>query len=278
MLNPYIELVIVSLIFGSSGAVIKYLHLPPTTMTFFRMGVPTIVLFVYLYFKKIKLFKKNFRLVLIASFLNAVRLLFFFIGYTLASIGNATIASSVGPLFVFLYSAIFLKEKATKTKISLLCTALIGIIILYSNKTFSFSDKDFLGMSFALVASAIYSLTVVIFKKELDRYSKTEAVFYQNLVGAILFLPFIFINKPFPDFWQIGFAVTSQFFIGLIAFVMFFSALKKVTPTVASIATFDSVISVILGIILFKEVLTVNMIIGGILILFSSIMIKKEIV
>jgi drug/metabolite transporter (DMT)-like permease len=278
MLNPYLELVIVSLIFGSSGAVIKYLHLPPTTMTFFRMAVPTIVLFVYLYFKKIKLFRKNFRLVLIASFLNAIRLLFFFMGYTLASIGNATIASSVGPLFVFLYSLIFLKEKATLTKITLLCTALIGIIILYSNKTLSFSDKDFLGMSFALIASAIYSLTIVIYKKELDRYSKTETVFYQNFVGAFLFLPFIFINKPFPEFWQIGFAVTSQFFIGLVAFVMFFSALKKVTPTVASIATFDSVISVILGIILFKEVLTVNMVIGGILILFSSVMIKREIV
>jgi drug/metabolite transporter (DMT)-like permease len=276
MLNPYLELVLVSFIFGSAGVFVKILHLPPTTLTFFRMAVPSIAVFLYLKFKKVRIFRGNNKLILVASVLNAVRLFFYFLAFTLATIGNATIVSSISPVFVFIYSLLFLKEKITPLKVTLLFTAIIGVILLYINQPISFTNKDFVGMGFALLSTAIYSLTVVIFKKELDRYSKTETIFYQNIVGAFVFLPFLFINKPFPSYGQITLAVFSQFLIGAVAFFLFFSALKKVSAVAISIATFDSVISVILGVLIFHEVLSLNMIIGGVLILLSSIFIRKE--
>lgn len=277
MLNPYLELVLVSFIFGSAGSFVKIINLPPTTITFFRMAVPTIIVYFYLRYRNISLFAGGNRLILLASFLNAIRLLFYFIAFTLATVGNATLVSSLGPVFIFIYSHYLLHERITKFKFLLLLSAIIGVVILYSNKQFSLSNHDFLGMGFALLSSAIYNLTIVVFKKELDRYTKTETIFYQNVIGTFIFLPFLFINRPWPTAIQLTLSVFSQFMIGLVAFVLFFSALKKVSASVASIAMFDNIISVALGVILFKEVLSVNMVIGGILIILSSLLISRNI-
>lgn len=275
-MNPYIELLLVSLIFGSSASFIKMLHLPSTTLTFFRLGIPTIVLFFYLLHKKIKLFRGNIKWLLVASVLNALRLFIMFVAFNMATIGNGSLASGTGTLFLFLFSFLFLKEKVTAKRTLLLVVSFAGLCVLYSNQPFSFENKDFIGMSLAVLSTAIYQLTVIISKRELDRYSKTEAIFYQNLVGAIIFLPFFILNKPFPALWQIAVASTSGFFIGLVAFILYYSAIKKVSPTAASIAMIDIVISVIFGVVLFGEQLTGNMIIGGVIILLSSFFMSSE--
>jgi drug/metabolite transporter (DMT)-like permease len=275
-MNPYLELLFVSFIFGSSGSFIKVLHLPSTTLTFFRLAVPTVILFFYLLYKKITLFRGNIKWLMVASLLNAARLLLYFIGFNLATIGNASLASSTGTLFLFLLSFLLLKEKVTVKKMALLLFSIAGLVILYSSQPISFANKDFVGMSIVVLSTAIYQFTVIIFKRELDRYSKTEAIFYQNVVGAIVFLPFLFINKPFPALWQISVASTSAFLIGLVAFLLYFSAIKKVSPTAASLAIIDVVLSVIFGVVLFGEHLTNNMIIGGLIILLTSFFISSE--
>jgi drug/metabolite transporter (DMT)-like permease len=275
-MNPYFELLIVSVIFGLSGSIIKLLHLPSTTLTFFRVAIPTGVLFVYLSYKRIRLFKGNNKMLLIASAINAIRLYIMFAAFNLASIGNATLASATGIVFLSIFSFIFLKERVTRTKIILIVSAFIGLCILYSNQPISFANKDFVGMSLAILSTAMYQSTVIIFKKELHRYSKTETIFYQNVVGTFVFLPFLFINKPFPAIWQIAIASTSGLFIGLIAFILYFSALRKVSPTSASLAMIDTVLSVLFGVWFFHEHLTINMIIGGLLILCTSIFISLE--
>lgn len=55
-LNPYLAIIIAATIGGSSGVFIKLLDLPATTITFFRMAVPVIVLLAYLKYKGITFF------------------------------------------------------------------------------------------------------------------------------------------------------------------------------------------------------------------------------
>lgn len=275
-MNPYIELLIVSILFGASGSFIKVLDLPSTTLSFFRLGVPTVILFFYFTYKKVRLFQGNTTWLLVSSVLNAFRLYIMFAAYNMATIGNASLAGATGTLFLFLFSFLFLKEKITTKRMVLLFASFVGLCVLYSNQPFSFENKDFVGMSLAVLSTAIYQLTIIISKKELERYSKTEAIFYQNVVGAFIFLPFLFINTPFPAPWQFAVASTSGFLMGLVAFLLYFSAIKKVSPTAASLAMIDTVLSVIFGIVLFGEQLTPNMIIGGVIILATSFFIGTE--
>ena len=275
-LNPYLEVILAGILWGTSGIFIKILNLPPTTISFFRLAIPTLILGIYFLIKKKKLKYSNNKLMLLASSLNAVRVFFYFVGFTLTSVGNAVIIFYTWPIFATILSIIFLKEQISKKNILLLSTAFIGIILIYLNKEISFANKDFLGMSSMLLSAIIYSSTIVIFKKESLTHSKFEIIFYQNLTGAILFLPFIIINRPIPTLPKISIATIYAILIGLVGYTLFFSALKKIKTFTASMLSYTEVISgIIFGIIIFKEILTLNMIIGGILIIMSTTMIKK---
>ena len=85
-LDPHFRVVIAAIIWSTTGLFVKYVNLPPTTISFFRLGIPTVLLFVLFRIRKTPLFKKDNKLLLSASTVNAIRMFFFFVGYTYASI------------------------------------------------------------------------------------------------------------------------------------------------------------------------------------------------
>lgn len=274
--NPYLEVIFAAAIWGTTGSFIKILKLPSTTLTFIRAAVPTFVIFAYLFIKKKPLFKGSRHLVFTASFLNAVRMLLYFIGFNLTSIGNAVIILYTGPIFTNLFGSFFLKEQITKKQVMLSGLAFLGIVVMYSNKPFTFGDRDFIGMSAVLVSTILYSLTVIIFKAEIQKYSKLETIFYQNILAVFIFSPFLLINKPVPTVNQWIIATIYAMLIGLIGFMLFFSALKKIPASVATLLTYVEVISAItFAVLLFHEVISINMIVGGGLIVLSTILLQR---
>ena len=276
-LNPYLAIIIAATIGGSSGVFIKLIDLPATTITFFRMAVPVIVLLGYLYYKRTKLFRGNYRIMMVASVLNATRMFFFFVGYLYTSIGNAVIILFTWPIFGSLFSAIFLKEKVSVRTALLIGLAFTGIVIMYLNKEISFGNEDFIGMAAMLLSAILFSITAVIFKKELVYYSKTETIFYQNLVGAVAFLPLLFIYTPVPSAMQIGAASLYGFLIGIVAFTLFFYALRRLKMSHYALFTYWEVIAALFfGVLFFQEQITWNMLIGGSLILATGIMLRKK--
>jgi len=276
-LNPYLAIIIAATIGGSSGVFIKLLDLPATTITFFRMAVPVVVLLAYLKHKGTTFFRGNYRIMMLASVLNATRMFFFFVGYLYTSIGNAVIILFTWPIFGSLFSAIFLKEKISGRTATLIMLAFMGIVIMYSEKEIGFGNEDFIGMAAMLFSAILFSITAVIFKKELVNYSRTETIFYQNLVGAFVFLPFLFINTPFPTALQAGVASLYGFLIGIVAFVLFFFALRRLKMSHYALFTYWEVIAAIFfGVVFFQEEITLNMILGGGLILATGILLKKQ--
>src|SRR3989338_10409211 len=276
-LNPYLEAIIAGIIWGSSGIFVKYLNLPPTTVTFFRLAIPTLILLLFFIFKKIKLFHGNNKLILLASTLNAGRVYLYTVGFTFASIGNAIIILYTWPIFTTIFSILFLKEKVPKRTFFLLFLALGGTALIYLNNEFSFSDKNFIGITAMLFSAVIYAFTVIIFKKELEKYSKYETIFYQNVIGSIIFIPFIFINKPLPTLFQTSIGIFYGALIGVVGFVFFFSALKKIKASTVSFLSYTEVVSaIILAVIFFQETLTWNIIVGGLLIILATTLTKKE--
>ncbi len=276
-LNPYLAVIIAATIGGSSGVFIKFIDLPPSTITFFRMAVPVVILSVYLLYKGKKLFRGNYKIMLTASLLNAIRMFLFFVGYLYTSIGNAVIILFTWPIFGSLFSAIFLKEKISGRTAALIGLAFAGIVIMYVNKEISFGNKDFIGMAAMLLSAVLFSVTAVIFKRELVNYTRTETIFYQNLLGAIAFFPFVFINTPAPSPTQTGVAVFYGFLIGIVSFVLFFYALRRLKMSHYALFTYWEVIAALLfSVLFFQEVITWNMVAGGGLILATGVLLRKN--
>jgi len=273
--SPFIKVIIASVIWGAGGVVIKILNLPSSTLTFYRLFVPAVILFLYLFYKKEKLSGSNMPMLLFASSLNCIRMFLFFAAYNLTSVGNAVIMLYTWPIFTTILSAIFLKEKIYKPQIILLISAFAGIAIIYLNKKFSFQDKDFLGMTIMLASSLIYSFSMIIFKKRSTGLSSIGTTFYQNLVGAFIFIPFAFIN-PLPVFSiKFIYVILYSVAIGIIGFGLFFSALKETEAKTTSYFSFMEVPSGILfGIIFLHEKIYWNLIVGGIIIIGSVIIMQ----
>ncbi|MBI5073283.1 DMT family transporter [Candidatus Woesearchaeota archaeon] len=227
-LNPYVAVILGATFGATSGVFIKLLQLPPTTMTFFRVFIPTVAVLLYILFvKKTKLIRGNWKLMLGASALNAIRMFLYFVAYLYTTLGNAVIMSQTWPIFAAIFGMFFLSEKVTKRTIFLIALAFLGVIIMSLNKEISFANKEFFGMLVMMISGMIYAITAIIFKKELANYSKTETIFYQNVVGAVVFLPFIFINKPLPTVMQGMSGTIYGFLVGVIAFTLFFYGMKK---------------------------------------------------
>lgn len=275
-LNPYFEVILAAIIWGSTGFFVKTLDLPPTTMAFFRLAVPTLLLFIFFSFTKVKLFEGNNKMMLIASSLNAVRMFLYFVGFTFTTIGNAVILLYTKPIFVVLLSLFFLKEKIPARNYFYLILSFVGTAFVLMGNEFSIQNEDSIGMVAMLFSALIVAIATTIYKKESDKYSKFEMVFYQNLVGAFVFIPFIFINIPVPNIQQVSIASVYAILIGIVGFGLFFSAIKRIKLSTASILSYVEVVSgVLFGIIFFNEILTWNIVIGGTLIVTSSILLKK---
>ena len=188
---------------------------------------------------------------MLASSLNAISYFLYFVAYT--SITNSLIMLYTWPIFATLLGALLLKEKVSGKNIFLLGLCFTGIILIYSNETLSFANRDIIGMSSMLLSALVYSLAIVLYKKTSENFSQFEIIFYQNLVGSIIFLPFLFINKPLPSLAQTSVAIFYAIVIGIVGYALFFSALKRIKASIASMLSYIEVISGILfGIIFLK--------------------------
>src|SRR3989338_1551440 len=276
-LNPYLAIFFAATIGGSSGVFIKLLNLPSTSITFFRVFVPVVILLGYFGWKRVRVFHGNYWIMLVASALNAARMFLYMVAYLYTSIGNAVIILFTWPIFATLFGMLLLKERVTKRTALLIGVAFLGIMIMYLNKEITFGNRDVIGMGAMLLSAIIFSLTAVIFKKELKNYTKTETIFYQNLLGAVVFLPFIFINEPLPTLTQTIIASIYGFLVGIAAFLLFFFALKMLPMNHFSLFTYWEVpAALIFGAVFFREAITIDMIIGGTLILIAGISLREK--
>lgn len=276
-LNPYVAILLAASIGGANGLFIKGLSLPATSVAFFRTFVPTIILVGYFMFKKIKVFQGDYKVMLVGSLFNAARLFLFIVGFLYTSIGNGIIIFFSWPIFATIFGIFILKEKVSKKTFVLLSFAFLGLILMYVNKGISFGSKDFIGMSAMLLSAVLFALTMIIFKKESDKYSRKETIFYQNIVGAVVFLPFIFINMPLPSLEQYSLGLFYGFIIGIVSYLLFFFALKRMKMSHYSLLTYWEVPAALaFGVLFFGEVVTWNMILGGGMILLAGVLLRKE--
>lgn len=275
--QAYIAVIIGALLAGLSGIFIKSTDLPPASYAFFRTTVPTAFMAAWMLIKGISFFRGNYRLMLLGSGLNAIRMYFFFMAYIMTSIGNAVLISYTWPIFATLLSAWILKEKVSPRNIFLLFLAFGGIVLVYLNKPFSFENDDFIGMSAALLAAALYACSIIVFKKEADNYSRNEILFYQNIASVFVFLPFVLLQDPPPSLMDIGISSAHGFLLGTVGFAFFFFGLKHLPASTTSALTYIEVLAALLvSVYWMHEDLTPNMVAGGAVILISTSLLKPN--
>jgi len=200
-------------------------------------------------------------------------------GLNLLGSGEAGLMIAMIPIFVVIFSAIFLKEYPTKIQYLFILISILGVVIVQF-KQFT-NQNQLLGFIFlfiAVIAASFFNIT--------SRYiSKTTApitsTFFMTSIGAITFNLLYIIELLIKD--DLSIYITSLGHIELIIPILYLSivaslggfflvntTLKYLPAHVSSIYTnISTVIAMLAGVLFLKETLTIYHYIGGILIILG---------
>ncbi|MEI0494695.1 DMT family transporter [Brachyspira intermedia] len=245
------------------------------SIVFYRYFLTAIFLFIIIIVSKksFKITKKQFIELLIFSIIG-LGLTFFFLSKSLLyiSAGLSNMIHFGYPVIVLLVMIFMFKEKANILKVLSIIFAVVGIVML----TQVVEVESFLGVIYALITTITYGSYIIANKKcSFSELDTMVSLFYMSLFVSIVF----FIIGMFTGSLQIlnnfyvfgNFAVISLvctiFSLGLLLY-----GVKRLGSSLASILNmFEPATTVVASIFIYKEELTINIIIGSILIILSTI-------
>lgn len=270
-----IALVFITIIWGLGFPITKLAinnGFGPNTIMVGRFSIATILLGL-IYIKRLK--KINKRYVIYGSITG----LFLFFGFYFQTLGSVyTTASKNGfitqlnivlvPLLYF----VFFKKKVDIYNIISVFIAVFGMLVLmYSRSGFlGFNVGDF----YTALCAMFIALNVVTASFYQKKYDFDPAVFIFINIGISFIMSFVFMffTESLPevsiiDFWPLIFLGVLNTGLG---FLVQGYALKYSLPTrVSLIVTLESVVAAIGAVVILNEVLTINIILGGFLIIFA---------
>ena len=279
ILIPIMAVVSGAAIGAMSGLFIKGLPWSTSGMLGFRFAIPALFFLPLVYRKRTILGRKGQRGILWwGGILNLVRMVFYIIAFRLTTVGNAVVLLYLWPVFALIVFSFIKRKVPSITSIVIILAAFTGVAVMNLHRDFSIGSRDLYG-SIAMILSAFtYSVTVFIYKKALADCSEGEVVFFQNGPGALVFLPLLVFE--IADFKKtVGFFPVRGLFlgilygllIGVIAFSLFFFALKRISVFHYSIfCYFEVLFAVVFGVLILGEVLTLNQLSGMLIVVLSS--------
>ncbi|MDC7241381.1 MAG: DMT family transporter [Spirochaetales bacterium] len=259
---------------ASSGLYIKSLPFSSLALTGYRMCIPFLCLLPLMIRRKVALGPPRRRKqVVIASVFNGIRMLLYVLAYKLTSIASAVVLLYLWPLFALIINGIYRREKPNLREIVLILLAIGGVVLLNFQKGFSFSGEAMLGNISMILSALIFSVATLIFKEALKDHDEGEVVYFQNALGALVFLPFMIAESVGAPAAEIGLGLVYGLSVGILAWGFYFFALKRLPLFQYSALTYIEVFfGVVFGILFVAEDMTLLKTAGIALVLLASVL------
>lgn len=276
-LVPVLAVLVAASFGASSGLYIKGVSLSSFALAGFRMGVPFLVLLPFIARRGKLLGDPAKRKILwFASALNAVRMVLFIMAYKLTAIGNAVVLLYLWPIFALVIDCVRLKRPPAPAQIGLLILASAGVATMNLHRHFSTASGDLLGSLFMIASACMFAATAIIFKGALDKVHETDALYFQNAIGALVFLPFLAVEAAGVPAADLLLGAVYGTTVGLFGFGLFFFAMKRLPLFQYSALSYSEVlIGVAIGVGVLGESLAVNQIVGAAMIIASSFIAQR---
>ena len=248
----------------------------PVTLAFLRFAIasPLMAAAVFLFNKDAKIKKLNHIPYIVIIALTGVTLLyilqFYGIKYTKAS--NAGVLINMNVLFIAILSVIFLKEKMNSMKFAGIIMGFAGAAIIVS-PTFSINLN--MGNILILLSAFSWAVYSIVGKKLLEEYDAITITTYAFIIGTLAFIPFLhFPARISLKSWTciLYLAILCSVF----GYVAWYKALEKMEASkVAIYLNLIPLFSIILAFFILKEVITLSIIAGAILIMIGIYLTEK---
>ncbi|HAQ40330.1 MAG TPA: EamA family transporter [Clostridiales bacterium] len=239
------------------------------SLTFYRNFLSIPFLFFMLKHKKIdiKITKsEGKKLAILSSLGSTLTALTLYGAYDYISVGMTTTIHYIYPVLVTAACILIFKETVSKEKIIALILSTIGVMMFFEG------NFSLIGVSLALISGVIYGAHLLyIDKSGLNTMYPFKITSYCAVFSSIyLFIAGTVCGKLVFDMTLKGWIFTAlvAFFVSFLANTFIPIGVKCVGPTVTSIVgMFEPITSVILGILILNEPVTVKNILACVLIL-----------
>lgn len=216
-------------------------------------GVVSIVFFSYCYFKNV----------------------------TVSSVAVSSILMYTSPIWVTLFARVVFREKIGKRKLVALLMAFAGCILV-SGITGGVGRVSMEGLLLGLGSGIGYGLYSIFGRIALEKgYHPMTVSAYTFLFACVGVLPFI---KPI-EIWKKmnvaqglwGWALCMVLLSTCMSFTLYTIGLKYMEAGRAAVlATLEPIVTTLVGVVVYKEMLSLIMVLGIVMVLGASILISKE--
>ncbi|MDO4554479.1 MAG: DMT family transporter [Lachnospiraceae bacterium] len=273
---------LISIIAGSSMFIACKIAYEATlggfTLLFFRYILATLVLFI-IYRNRpkptlTKSDKKSILFIGIFGYWFSISLVL--IGAAYCDASTAAIISSLNPIGMILFGAIFLKEKSNLGKITGVLVSVVGSIIVIGAVG---EGNTVFGIAISFCSMVRWALTSAFIRKSCTSIDAVWLTIYATTVGMICDIPFAVGEMIIGDFELHSYTAPVLFAIVWIGIVstaganLWWSKALEILPLTTCSLSFSlmPVTSTILSVIILKEVLTIKFLIGCFVIMIGII-------
>ena len=281
MENKYwILITILGAVWGSAFMFIKIAtpELGPIALVNIRLAVAGLIFIPFLLQQKyLKHFRRNFKNILVLSVINTALPFSLFAYASLESSSNMlSILNGTTAIMAVVISTIWLKIRLNFFQIMGVFIGLFGIVVLANPDNVYISMKATI---FCLSAAFCYALSANYIQKFAYKTNTIVLIGWTLVIASVLLLPITFFNLPsqFPSnsvifsiLW-LGVISTGVAFLGYVRLIEKVGAVKT-----ATVAYFIPVFGVIWGYVFLGEPITLQILIGMILILIGIVFTNKR--
>ena len=268
-------MLISALSFALMAATVKFIkEIPIYEKVFFRNLVTLILTSSFFLIRKESplLSKSKYNwLLLLRSLCGLIGVFLFFYAIQNLYLADASILNKLSPLFVTLFSIIFLKEKLKKHKILFLIGTFIGALLVIKPKFDLTIIPSLAGLLSAMFAGTAYT----IIRGLKGRISPFKIVFYFSLTSVIATLPLIIINFRIPEITPLLFLTAIGIFAAGGQFFLTYAYHYAPASEISIYHYVNILFALIIGIVIWQEIPDIFSLIGAVLIITFSIWHKK---
>lgn len=243
----------------------------------FLLSLPTLYIYLKIKGTDIRISWKELRQVLLITvFGYAGTTILVFSAYNYIPSGLTTTIHFLYPTMTVLGLMIFYKEKVQPLKILCVILCLIGIVMFYNGG----GEISLFGIFLALCSSMTYGFyTVYLGKCILKDMDPIKRLFHMHWVGAVM-MGIIGLASGGLEFhmaplgWGIMILVsTLTTFIGALGYQI---GVKNIgSENAAMLSTFEPITSIVIGVLVYNEAMTLKIVIGCAAIIVSTLIIAK---
>lgn len=273
-------------LWGTTGVFITYLReagFDPLQIVFLRSSLSTVILGIFLLITDRSKLKFKLKDTWIFVGTGIVSLMIFTvcnqiaIKYCSLSIASALLYTS--PAFIMIFSAFLFKEKLTGRKITAIIVTILGCFLVSGLLTPG-AEVSTVGVIAGVISGLCYGLYSIFGRYGVERYDTMTVTFYTFLLVTIATMPLANLTS-IPT-------IVSNADSGILPLMIFFGPVTCLSPylaytaglkgtepgTAGILATLEPVVSTILSILIFHEVMNWQKVLGIVMILGSVLIVN----